>query len=457
MSLDLSFLGLAADGSANQAPLQHIPSPKPPNAAKKKRKEPAEQRSSSQEARIRTPTTGTRVTSRRDFRCTMCDRAFARVEHLTRHERAHSNEKPFECRFCNYRFSRKDSARVHLKRYHKEHIPPDGEFPASDILKIQTTVAVIPESQSSDITLNDVTKEQPGPETIPGSSDSHAPFGSKHIDTFTTAQWTFPFEFNGLYDNFDWQQSLTVQDLEFTLPATNSAAIDTLGRPITNSSHRAIDEAAAPKMPRPGITILDPLPLNASEIHLSGPVRREWFEITEAKRMDLVEAISNAKMETICRHVWHLGDIYCDLSRGRAAKHSLHPCPYVARKPTALGFVTCYSHHRRDLLRKCGHRFILYQAARQLLFNHASLTFKIEHCGLQQEEQPIWVTQTLLFVMIFGAWSGKSATLHETVTSQSLLASLVRSVSSLDEALGRHNPNQEPLWESWVAAETIIR
>ncbi|KAK8846718.1 hypothetical protein IAR55_005805 [Kwoniella newhampshirensis] len=67
--------------------------------------------------------TGTAPTgsSLKGFSCPLlsCGRLFKRLEHLKRHVRTHTQERPYECTRCTKRFSRSDNLTQHLKTHEK--------------------------------------------------------------------------------------------------------------------------------------------------------------------------------------------------------------------------------------------------------------------------------------------------------------------------------------------------
>ncbi|KAG8631165.1 hypothetical protein KVT40_000305 [Elsinoe batatas] len=59
----------------------------------------------------------------------MCGRLFKRLEHLKRHVRTHTQERPYVCSLCSKAFSRSDNLAQH-RRTHEAH--PDGAIPAEE-------------------------------------------------------------------------------------------------------------------------------------------------------------------------------------------------------------------------------------------------------------------------------------------------------------------------------------
>ncbi|KAF7590092.1 hypothetical protein BBP40_003248 [Aspergillus hancockii] len=55
--------------------------------------------------------------------CDVCYRRFTRSEHLVRHRRTHTKERPFACDDCGRRFPRVDVKNLHIKRFHLGSLP----------------------------------------------------------------------------------------------------------------------------------------------------------------------------------------------------------------------------------------------------------------------------------------------------------------------------------------------
>ncbi|WVW82250.1 hypothetical protein I302_104256 [Kwoniella bestiolae CBS 10118] len=57
-----------------------------------------------------------------DHKCPLCSATFTRPQHVGRHLRAHTGDRPYECKECPLRFARSDLLSRHVNKAHK---PPD--------------------------------------------------------------------------------------------------------------------------------------------------------------------------------------------------------------------------------------------------------------------------------------------------------------------------------------------
>ncbi|KAH8732622.1 hypothetical protein GQ44DRAFT_601596 [Phaeosphaeriaceae sp. PMI808] len=100
--------------------------------------------------------------------CSMCDRTFTKLEHVKRHERSHTRERPYECPTCKKHFSRSDvlfrhckgHAQTALNRMKNNELPNHHEQQFEDDNHIPRSAA---------------SQENAGPITAPTSQSRHPP------------------------------------------------------------------------------------------------------------------------------------------------------------------------------------------------------------------------------------------------------------------------------------------
>ncbi|KAH8812576.1 hypothetical protein F5884DRAFT_785840 [Xylogone sp. PMI_703] len=81
------------------------------------------------------------------YECRRCERRFSRREHLQRHERSHTKEKPFGCTICSQAFTRRDLLARHNRL---NHTTPESEVQVLSPSPSQSSATFIPDLQRHD-------------------------------------------------------------------------------------------------------------------------------------------------------------------------------------------------------------------------------------------------------------------------------------------------------------------
>ncbi|CVL13523.1 uncharacterized protein FPRN_12084 [Fusarium proliferatum] len=342
--------------------------------------------------------------------CSICGQVFTRTEHLTRHERSHRGEKPFQCSLCGFASCRKDLLKRHIRR---QHSSVEG-----------TTVATDSNGTGGD---------------EGSSSDRRTDFSCDPI-----------FEWGSDMPDFE---SLTSHGplTPNVLPSISDVDIDTFISSVYNGTSPLSFRVDGPPSPPASNPHRETSPQSRSVTATkTGNESRDatlgTFQISEAKRMQVID---------LCRSAWSGMDIAfpscLTLERCIAACFDslfmVTPCVHVptwiaeeADASVLLAMAACGARY----LRKAELALSLHKVARKVTLA------QIRTPGGLRIQQPPSVILALLMVTGFSLWNGPEDACREAMLDNVLLAE----VSCLQTNLGEDPATS---WEKWVERETMIR
>ncbi|GIC92990.1 C2H2-type zinc finger protein [Aspergillus udagawae] len=205
---------------------------------------------------------------KRERICPWCSQSFSKEDHLVRHVRRHTREKPFSCATCTKSFTRYDS----LLRHARSH----GVSPQVESQKAANAAGEPIQNETLQIH-----------ELSPESMENSAQDSLSHANPLLAARSTRDLVVSsscqedplpvGFYDwPVDWasQPSAWLADADFDLSAFNASVI--------TSSMPFNDQTPAPLMEPPALV---PLPVSGAPTaipeRLEDTVRRRWFTFVD--------------------------------------------------------------------------------------------------------------------------------------------------------------------------------
>ncbi|KAL4963786.1 transcription factor domain-containing protein [Aspergillus stella-maris] len=396
----------------------------------------------------------------REFYCPRCDRGFARLEHLQRHERSHTKEKPFCCDQCSKSFTRKDLLTRHLRLAHSSSSAPQTPERSS----IASTQPVFDGLN----VLASAVADNPFPST---AAPEHALLPATH-ETFPTAAtveptpFSEPFAYGG--DDFtSFLDSIPLPSHPYSptyqpLPLFPPLQFDSGSEYPSTFGHDGTSTPRSSVLPRHG-TQLPSLHLEESQPpHRARPPKIPVAVTTQCRDQIVKELRDYTNVvpdQTVpSRHAlsrcltgylngYHDHYPFLHLSTLNIETSPLHLILSMA----SLGAQYCREHQTSISLFYVAKSITLEHIRRNLQWTENN-TSQNKNVSAKDESQDILETvQSLLMLTSVSSWFEHYPPHYEALYLRSVMETLLRKD-------GLNNlPLQDGSWESWIRNESAKR
>ncbi|KAI1171107.1 hypothetical protein F4777DRAFT_71032 [Nemania sp. FL0916] len=370
---------------------------------------------------------------RRGKHCSYCDRSFARAEHLLRHERSHRNERPYQCILCDASFSRQDTFKRHQSRHHSHAVGDNPAQPSqwnmdTDLsMPLEPAVVRIPSTGAALVAIEDISEP-----------------------TVTWPPSVFNSEDSTLADSPVLDSSVSLRDIAFAFDPEHYGN-------LAGAAHECLDiNLGANYLPHPYTTPTYPPRIEDSTSW------RGSFAISERKHAELVLDIS---LLTPVRSV-----ISCSSEFKIPTRFSFErllntfaecfliyiPCVHTPTwktetAPSSLVLAMAAigaTYYDDDVVSTS-----LYHIARASIKDYLRLTSKTI------ADEPLWVLQSVLLIMVNGSRSANFQHYQEAASLGSLLIEGIRyrKCPPYIPRLLEEGASLLEQWHTWIEHETTVR
>ncbi|KAI9368544.1 fungal-specific transcription factor domain-containing protein [Aspergillus egyptiacus] len=394
----------------------------------------------------------------RSFECARCSRSFARLEHLQRHERSHTKEKPFICDKCPKSFTRKDLLVRHERLNHSSPSAHPGEsnntppthqiFEGLNVLASAVADQPFPSTAGGDPHLLPPA-HAPFPAPAPEPTPFSEPFGYEG-DDFTSFLDSIPLPSHTYSPTY--QPLPLFPPLQFDSGSEYPSTGSTEGAAATHSS----------VLPRHG-TQLPSLQLEESPTQHRSRTPKVPISVTTQCRdriiselQDYANVVSDqtipsrhALSRCLTGYVTGYHDHYPFL---HIPTLNIETIPlHLVLSMAALGAQYCREHDTSMSLFRVAKAVTMEHIRRDLQWNgnpgHARKVVPSRH----QNQDTLETVQSLLVLTSVSSWFKHYPPHYEALYLRSLMDTLLRK-DGLNEL-----PPQDGSWESWIRNESAKR
>ncbi|KAI0118411.1 amidase signature domain-containing protein [Nemania sp. FL0031] len=431
--------------------------------------------------------------------CSHCGRIFKRSEHLERHVRTHTKEKPFVCH-CGAAFTRRDLLTRH-ERIAAHETPTGADRGQSRTSQDDTDVAVADAAASlSSMSATWAQQSQyiNNQEPIGDPDRPNHAFDQPILDPAIFGQeqeQIVGFDRFGEFASFLDGVGLPIEwSPYFVDPDLGDGAIDPPSRQSRAGSATPNGHEARPSTPfsswLPSAPERSGLPQNVPEAEPQRASDIPSFRVSEEQRHQLIQQLSLFEYalpsgfrlpsrHSLTRYItsyfegFHLHMPFIHVYTWRISDYPLELVLAIA----TMGAQYCFESRVSERLFYAGKAVLMERLAREshTLGNRAGSFTSIESSSPQVESTDIhsnrhrnsspWklvdAVRTLIILMGYATWEPKESQVREALILQGLLVQTLRAIGLEEDAQSNHQDINEALphsaWTSWLSHESARR